>query len=406
MPEVGCKMLSLRFAVKNLLRNIKYTAGLILVYFFVSVLCVSFFLFNDVADHAYRKILDRQASTAYVSLTFNDSESELPDLTEEEILQIESMEKVEEIEKFAFNFGANYLSLNGGKRVEADISIIAAEGRTVPQAYRTEFSALYDRDFLVCGREPQSSSECLVSEAFVSLVGEESAEELLGQSLRFTDLLGDTVALLTVAGVADGGLGSVSAMDGNSKYFVFTGNDSLEESAGRIYYYLVYSNYSYLADVRQSIEELSLKNVRLSLGNDSYSMKKLAQTSEFISAVLILIAVLCLVACVAFITGTAVLKFVRNRLFYYAAFSVGLSKGKLAWSFLFEFVILAFIAFVLSIPAGIAIVNGLSHLIYVFVGVTFSIELNLPVVLFSLIPLACSALVSVLFVRSRVIYEK
>lgn len=399
-------MLSLRFAVKNLLHNLKYTVGLILVYFLVSVLCVSFFLFHDTADGAYRKILDRQASTAYVSLAFGYSETELFDFTEEEISQIEAIENVEEVVKFAFNFGANYLSMNGGSRIAADIYIAASQGGAVPHAYRTEFSALYDRDLLVCGREPRSASECLVSEAFVSLIGEESAENLLGQTLRFTDLLGDTVASLTVAGVADSGLGSISAMEENSKYFVFAGIDSVEESAIGMYYYLAFSSYSDLAGIKQSIEELSLENVSVSVGSSSYSMKKLAQTFEFISAVLVLISVLCLIACVAFITGTAMLKFARNRLFYYAAFSVGLSKGKLALSFLFEFAIIALIAFLLSVPTGIAIVNGLSRFIHVFVGVSFPIELNVPVVLFSLIPLALSALISVCFVRARLIYEK
>lgn len=401
-------MLSLRFAVKNLLRNFKYTLGLIFVYFLVSVLCVSFFLFNDMADGAYQNILDRQASTAYVSLEFDylDMESELLDLTEEEVLQIEKIANVDKLEKFAFNFGANYLSLNGGKRIRADISIIASQSRTLPQAYQKEFSALYGKNFLVCGREPQTASECLVGEAFVSLIGEESAVELLGQSLHLTDYSGNTEALLTVVGVADGGLGSVAAMEDNSKYFVFTGIDSLERSSIGIYYYLVYANYSHLTEISRAIEDLSLKNVDIFVGNNSYSMKKLAQTSEFVSVVLILIAVLCLGACVAFLTGTAILKFVRNRPFYYAAFSVGLSKRNLALSFLFEFLIVALIAFLLSVPAGIGLVKWLSHLIYVFVGVSFTISLNLPVVLFSLIPLALSAVISVLFVRGKIVYEK
>jgi len=397
-------MLSLRLALRSLRRNFKYTIGLIPVYFFTSVLCVSFFLFNNTADGVYRKILDRQASTFYVSLAFGDSESGLYDLTKEELSAIENIENIAEIEKFAYNFGAACFSLNGRKRIREEVSIIATERGTMPQAYKTEFSTLYGKASLICGREPQEDYECLVSEKFVSLAGEESAVDLLGQVLSLTDLSGNPVASLTIVGVIDDGFGSVAAMDESSECFLFTDINSIEKSAIGMYYYLLFADYSSLPDIMQSVEGLSLKNVTVSMGNDSYAMKKLAQISEFISAILILIAVLCIVACIAFITGTAMLKFTRNRSFYYAAFSVGLSKGKLVLSFLFEFIIVAVIAFMVSVPTGIVAVNGLFRLISVFVGLTITAELNISVILLSLIPLVLSAVISVLFVRKKIVY--
>lgn len=400
-------MLSFRFALKNLIRNLKYTAGLFLVFFVASVLCGTFFLFTAAAEDVYQGILNKRASSAYVALSFGYDGTELFDLTSEQRARLDQIENVREIEKFAFNFGANYLSLNGGKRIEADISLIATQGQAIPQAYRTEFSAIYDDGIFVCGREAESLSECLVSEAFVSLTGAETAEELLGQTLKLTDGLGDAVIQeAVIVGVVRSGLSEVSAMEEKSKYFVFAGIDALERSAVGTYYYVLFSDYSHLTEIKESLEELSVENTSVSLGNDSYSMKKLAQVSDFISAVLVLISILCLAACIAVITGTALLKFARSRPFYYAAFSVGLSKGKLALSFLFEFLIVALAAFVLSVPVGIGLVGGLSRLTVIFVGISFSVKFNLPVVLYSLIPLVFATAVSTFAVRGRIIFEK
>lgn len=220
------------------------------------------------------------------------------------------------------------------------------------------------------------------------------------------DIFGDTVASLTVTGILDNEFGLISAMDESSKYFVFTGIDSLEQSAIGLYYYLLFSDYSHLTDIKQTLESFSFENVQYSIGNNSYSMRKLSEVSEFVTAVLILISILCLIACIAFLSGAVLLKFARNRSFYYAAFSVGFSKGKLALSFLFEFLIVALLAFLLSVPICIALVNALSRLMVVFVGMAFPVTLRLSVVLYALIPIFLSAMISVLLVRLHLVFEK
>lgn len=224
-------MLSFRFAMKNLLRNRKYTVGLLFVYFAVSLLCLSFFLFTTMVNDAYAGILARRASTSYVSVAFDYlvDDNNLLDLTDKQATALAQIKGVVETEKFIFNTGANYFQIDDGRQIEADISVIATRSQTVPAAYLREFDTVVGGDWLVCGNEPQSDCQCVVSQAFLSLIGEEKAEDILGKTIKTSDFFNNPVACeLQIVGVVDVGFFSISALAGGSKYFIVCGMQALQ----------------------------------------------------------------------------------------------------------------------------------------------------------------------------------
>ena len=396
-------MLSFRFACKNILRNARYSLALFLCFLLVSILSVSFFLFSGLTNDVYDSLLEKQVSSSYVSLNLNTGEG-LVDLTTEEKEEIQSLEYVTGLEKFAYYLSTSYLSVGGGKQIDGSFDVILPEKRNVPDFFAAEYSALYSCDYLLCGRKIEAEHEILLSDAFVSLVGANSAEELLGQELLIKDVFQNQAVSGKIVGILKSDLKDISAMENKSKYFIFSGIDSAEEKSLSSYYYLIYSNFASLPNLLESLQDMSIDFCVLSLGNESYSLRRFDETSRFISAVLALMALLLLAAFIAFLTGASLFKFSKNRTFYFAAFAVGFSKNKLFLSFLFEFFILGFAAFLVSVPIGIFLVRGLTKLIFVFVGLSFEIKLEYAVVFLSLIPLAMTALISGLFVRSRLLF--
>ncbi len=247
----------------------------------------------------------------------------------------------------------------------------------------------------------------MVSEAFLSLTGELNAEDILGKALQATDFFNHPVAgALQIVGVIDVGLSSISAMENSTKYLLFADMEALESSSRCFYEYRLFSDYASLTEIKERVEALGIENASVSVGNNSYSMRKLAQTAEFISAVLALIAVLCLLASIAYATGTSILRFSKNRQFYYAAFSVGMSKRKLTFSFLFEFLIVAGIAFLLALPVCVGMLQGVSDLIFLFAGIAFPVRLSISATVRALLPVVFSAIVSILVVRRKIAFEK
>lgn len=402
-------MLSFRFAMKNLLRNRKYTFGLLFVYFAVSVLCLSFFLFTTMVNDSYAGILARRASTSYVSVAFDYlvDDNNLLDLTDEQATALAQITGVVETEKFIFNTGANYFQIDDGRQIEADISVIATRSRTVPAAYLREFDTVGGGVWLVCGDQPQSDCQCVVSQAFLSLIGEEKAEDILGKTIKMSDFFNNPVSgEMQIVGVVDVGFFSVSALAGGSKYFLVCGMQALRGDARCFYEYRLFSDYSNLEKIKDDVQEIGIKNATVTLGNNDYSIKKLSQTARFISAMLALTAVLCLLSCSVYSVGAALLKFYRNRGFYYAAFAVGASKRRLALGFLIEFLVVAGIAFCFAVPACIGIMQGVSRLTGLFTNFALSAKPYFRDVISALSPVVLSAVVSTLVVRKKIRFEK
>lgn len=397
-------MLSFRFACKNILRDARYSLSLFVCFLLVSIFTVSFFLFSGLTKDVYDGILEKQVSSSYVSLNLNTGEG-LADLTAEERERIESLEYVTGLEKFAYYLSTSSLSIGGGKQIDGFFDVILPEKRNVPDFFADEYSALNSCDYLLCGRKIEDGHEILMSDAFVSLVGANSAEELLGQELVIRDVFRNQAVSGKIVGILKSDLKDISAMENFSKYFIFSGIDSAEEKSLSSYYYLIYSNFASLPKLLEALENMQIDHAMLSLGNESYSLRRFDETSRFLSAVLALMAILLLAAFIAFLTGASIFKFLKNKAFYFAAFAVGFSKNKLFLSFLFEFLMLGFAAFLVSVPIGMVLVRGLTKLIFVFVGISFELKLNVAAVFLSLIPLAMTALVSGLFVRSRLLFQ-
>ena len=389
-------------AVRNLLRDKRYSLGLFFAYFLTALLCLCFFLFSAGMGRALEGILSRQASSSYVMLALPFSEGEPVDLTEEQQALLPGLPGVTRAEKWRYLVnGADRISLEGRTAAEAEISLRAVENGELPPSYRAEFSALHGEDPFVCGRPAENAGECLVSAAFVRFLGAASAEDLLGKRISLTNFWEQPVTRdLLIAGVLNEGLSGLADMAEAGRYFVFLDPEAVLEPAGS-WCYKLYADYADLPALAEAAGELSLEGVTVSRGNNSFAMQKLSQSFEFLSAVLALLAVLCLAACAAFAGGAAVLRFLRGRAFYRAAFSVGLSRGRLLLCFLFEFLLSAAAAFLCALPASVGVLALFSRLASVFVGASFSIALSWQGVLPALLPLALAAVPALLAVRRK-----
>lgn len=392
--------LSLYLALKNLYRNKKYSIGLFIAYLVTSVVCIGFFLFYVTTADAYDSILNRQVSSSYVSLVFGYSEKELLDLTPEQLNAIENIDDVKYIEKHLYVPDVCNLSLNGNAFVHIDVSLIASQFQNVSPSYKKEFGEISQDKLFVCGREIDTKAqECLVSSAFVSFFGATSAEQLLGKTLSLSNSINQVVAQnLRIVGILHESLSLLSDMKESGKYFIFTVMDTIENTSTEVYFYKAYADYSALPALQKTIDDFSLENSYTMLGNNSYAMKKLSDTTDFISAVLVLIAILCMCMVIAFVSSSAVFRFMRTQTFYTAAFAVGLSKRRLALCFLFEFIIVALAAFLWAVPLAMWLIKLLSYLVYVFAGIKYSAVITLQPLLISIIPILLSACISSCFV--------
>lgn len=402
--------LSVWLAFKNLRRNKKYALGLFFSYFVVSILCLGFFLFSLGTKNAYESILSRQASSAYVLILADWDAEEPTEFNDEQISEIERISRVERVEKFLWGCLARKIKLDEMDSVNVNVSVIATENQNVSPAYKKEFSTISDENLLICGREidvASSDNECLISGAFVDFLGASSAEDLLNRKLMLKDFFGNNLSKeLVIVGVLNEKIADLSDMRDEEKYFVFTDPEAIEKSpypeVYNHYSYKVYADYTSLDDVEEAVKELPYINATYVMqGNDDYSVKQLAQTIEFVSAIFVLIAALSLSAAVAFVSSAAILRFLKSETFYNAAFAVGLSKRKLALCFLTEFLTVALIAFLIAVPVAVALVNFLSYLVFVFVGTRITVSITAVSIIVSVIPLIISACASMCFVNRK-----
>ncbi|MCD8373252.1 MAG: hypothetical protein LUD27_08145 [Clostridia bacterium] len=422
-------MAAFKLSLKNLYRNFKYTSGLFVVFLITAVMCVSFITFSDMSEDAYGGLLSRQASTSYVSLSFKtmtlyDDDGNVTynykgDMSAEDLKAVKAIDGVEDVYRFCADAASCKVSLDGGDKMEMQLWPLLFDGGDIPEQFIEEYGALYGGSSFVCGgRIDGRENGCLVSEAFADLVGAEDAESLLGKTLAtFIDSYGiyadefgnkgveitetEYLAKLVICGVLSEKFSEISFMEDYGENFIFADTESLVYQSSFPNVYLAYGDYDALESIKEAAESLNISGASVSSGNESYAMRKLSQMSRFISAVLALIAAICLFAAVAVIAGVAMLKFAKNRSFYCAAFAVGLSRTQLALSFLYEFLIVALAAFVVSLPLGVLLVNGLAGVLELYLSLTLEAGLSLSAALYSLIPLAAAGLVSAAIVRIR-----
>ncbi len=419
-------MVAFKLALKNLYRNIKHTLGLFFVFLVAAVMAVSFFIFSDMSEAAYSAILARQASTSFVSVSFSTlsffnkdgtSYTQKGDISPTELSEIEGIDGVNGVYHMCTDTADLHVSLGGSSKMDINISSLLTEGGDMPEPFVKEYNSLYSDGVLVCGGWADGKENgCLVSESFVDLTGAESAEDLLGKTLATYVTLynvydgssiseGQYLEELVITGVVSKNFSNISVMESYSENFIFADINSLVYQFSFPNAYLVYGDYADLDNIKQAVEELDIAGSNIISGSDSYAMKKLSQMSQFISAILVIIATVCLIACIAVITGASMLKFAKNRAFYYAAFAAGLSKNKLALSFLYEFCIVAAISFLVALPLGGLLVKGLVSVLSLYLGAVFVADMSVFAALYSLVPLAAAGVIATAMVRGKMVSE-
>lgn len=407
-------MLSLKLAFKNLKTNYKYTLGLFAIFLAVAVLCVFFFLFFDLAQNAYSKMLSTGVSNSYVSLYFEPSETERLALDEAHYQQLSAISETKDLVIMYGNFEPNYFKVANGDsestKIVADIQIVMTEDANIPEYFAQEYFASYEK-LLLFGSEIDKNSEikqCLVSEDYAELLAV-SKEELVGQTLNFYDYFGGKVTGCQVVGVLSAKLGKISFMQDFSRYFIFMDDSEVSDQYIYTTFYMCFADYRDLDSVNEKLQALQLNVPRtfISRGEVPYSMKKLAQTVDFVSAVLALIAMLCIAVAVAFLTGAVLFRYQKAKTFYFAAFSVGLSKAKLLKCCLFEFFLVSIPAFVAAIPISLALSKFVARLVAVFANINFEItDGSLLSSLLALLPLAATAAITILILNKKLTFQK
>ena len=400
--------LSVWLAFKNLRRNKKYALGLFFSYFIVSILCLGLFLFSIGTRNAYDSLLSRQASASYVAVSagLNYEKSEPFDFTDEQVSEMEKIPHVERVEKFLqCLIDARKIKLDEMVSVDASVSVIASDNQNVSPAYKKEFSTITDENLLICGREidvTSSDNECLISDAFTDFLGATSADDLLGRKLVIKDFFSENLTKeLVIVGVLNKKIADLADMHDKGKCFVFVDMEAVLKAEYSSYYYKLYADYYELNAIEETVKEFSfVDESNVGQANDDYSVKQLAKTIKFVSAIFILISVLSICVAVAFVSSAAILRFLKAKPFYNAAFAVGLSKRKLELCFLTEFSAVALIAFAVAIPVSFGLVNLLSYFVFVFVGIKTTVDITAVAVIVSVIPLIISACAS-LFVVDR-----
>lgn len=407
---------TLLLACRNLKSNAKYTIGIFAIYIIVSVVCVFFFLFNAVTKNAYNDILNKRVSSYCVSVTFSyTGTSQKYDLSANEYDSIMNFDEVTQAVKYGYNTGAIAISLDNGKKIyKDDISLIATENGTLPDAYIAEFDYSGDSLFL-CGSPIDKNSnqkQCLVSDAFLSITGCEVAEDLLGKKLSvFYQNIADETSALTdcvIVGVISQKLYDISAMEkySQSQYFVFADYNDIENDFILGNSYSFYADYNNLDILKQKIQNLGIQNASISLDNNSYALSKLADMIDFICAILILIGILCIAVSTVFLTTSLLHRFEKTKVFYYASFSLGMSKLKMSAVFLTEYLLTVLPSFLIAIPICSALMQIINGTLGAIMSINFALTKECFYhIAYAFIPLLITGIFAVGFTVKKINYK-
>lgn len=404
--------LAATLALKNIVRNLKFTAGVFVTYLVTSVMCVSFFIFSFGAQSMYDNMLDSRTSAECVTIAFVSSDTDkTTDLTQEQLEEIKHIANVEEVVKTGMAIGGNYIQTEGEPPLTADFYVTTAENGQMPARYIEEYRALggvYD-EAIVYGRQAGADGECVITLSLAEKLNAENPAALIGKTAEFTDMFNkEVIRGRVITGITDDLISEISILENAGSDIVFTDlNATPTDDYDMIMVaYLVYSQYRHLDGIYEQLLEMNIAGSTVSNANSSYSLTRLSQIAEFMSAVLALISAVCFAASVAFAEGAAAMRFNRSKTFYRAAFAVGMPRNKLTLSFLFEFFIVALTAFIISVPLGILTVNSISQMAALFTGIKFGQQLYIFPALLSLLPLAFAAAISAIAVRVKIRFER
>ena len=399
-------------AFKNIARNLKFTAGVFVTYLVTSVMCVSLFIFSFSAQSMYDNMLDSRTSAECVTVAFVSYDNDkIYDLTQEQLENIKNIGNVEEVVKTGMAISGNYIQTDGEPPLTADFYVTTAENGRMPSRYIEEYEALggvYD-EAIVYGRQARADGECVITLSLAEKLNAENPAALIGKTATFTDIFGyEVIRGRVITGIADNLISEISILENAGSDIVFTDLNATptDDYDMVMYIYLVYSQYRHLDGIHEQILAMNIAGSTVSNSNSHYSLTRLSQIAEFISAVLTLISAVCIAAAIAFVASAAAMRFNSSKTFYRAAFAVGMPKNKLALSFLFEFFIVALTAFIISVPLGILAVNLISHMAALFTGIKFGQQLYIFPALISLLPLAFAAAISAIAVRIKIRFER